>query len=113
MYVLYIDISPSDFDAIEELHGGLGALRLPPPQPTSHEYGAYLRQQRQQREARKPLHLCRLHHSPSPYFSLQCSNSISCNMGDTGHTQWAKRYMQSIYILYNSELRQSMCVTLS
>lgn len=41
----------SDFDAIEELHGGLGALKLPPPQPTSHEYGAYLRQQRQQREA--------------------------------------------------------------
>ncbi|CAI8058456.1 hypothetical protein GBAR_LOCUS31792 [Geodia barretti] len=41
----------SDFDAIEDLHGGLGALKLPPPQPTSHEYGAYLRQQRQQREA--------------------------------------------------------------
>jgi hypothetical protein len=41
----------SDFDAIEELTGGLGALKLPPPQPTSHEYGAYLRQQRQQREA--------------------------------------------------------------
>lgn len=46
----------SDFDAIEELHGGLGALRLPPPQPTSHEYGAYLRQQRQQREALQQQH---------------------------------------------------------
>ena len=46
---------PADFDAIEELHGGLGALKLPPPQPTSHEYGAYLRQQRQQRETSESL----------------------------------------------------------
>ena len=44
----------ADFDAIEDLHGGLGALKLPPPEPTSHEYGAYLRQQRQQREASEP-----------------------------------------------------------
>lgn len=57
MYKPSIDckLSSSDFDAIEELHSGLGALKLPPPQPTSHEYGAYLRQQRQQREACKPL----------------------------------------------------------
>lgn len=67
MYELSTDckLSSSDFDAIEELHSGLGALKLPPPQPTSYEYGAYLRQQRQQREACKPQicdRQCSLHH---------------------------------------------------
>ena len=50
---LWDSIYFTDFDAIEDLQGGLGALKLPPPQPTSHEYGAYLRQQKEQREARK------------------------------------------------------------
>lgn len=99
-----IDLSSSDFDAIEELHGGLGALRLPPPQPTSHEYGAYLRQQRQQREACK-LQKCTKLDVYTVFLlliPLQCSNSISyssCNMEESGLTPWDKRYIHSVYIV--------------
>ncbi len=32
-----------DFDAIDEISGNLGGLRLPPARQTSQEYGAYLR----------------------------------------------------------------------
>lgn len=32
----------SDFDAIDELGGNLGGLMLPPAQPSSSDYGAYL-----------------------------------------------------------------------
>lgn len=36
------------FDAIDEIRGNLGGLKLPTPRQTSMEYGAYLRQPRQQ-----------------------------------------------------------------
>ena len=39
---LSLSLSLSDFDAIEDISGGMGKLKLPPTYPTSTEYGAYL-----------------------------------------------------------------------
>ena len=57
-------VALADFDAIDQLNSGLGGLKLPPAQPTSHEYGAYLRQQREQRDACKcMLYILRVFHA--------------------------------------------------
>ena len=89
---------PSDFDAIEELHGGLGALKLPPPQPTSHDYGAYLRQQREQREACKNLiSLCL--YDCVLYSYIQCRGNNNSNKVESEHILWVQRWvMNTLYI---------------
>ena len=68
-------VALADFDAIDQLNSGLGGLKLPPAQPTSHEYGAYLRQQREQRDACKYLSVCYIY---CVYFMHNCLHSLWC-----------------------------------
>ena len=43
MFAHFVTSLSLEFDAIDEITGNLGGLKLPPPQQTSMEYGAYLR----------------------------------------------------------------------